>query len=320
MFLGVGGTLLAHRWASTRGRKRFYAFPRIRLAAHTPPNKWRPRNKNRIRPVVKAVALASIPVVFSLLVALYAIRESGSIPTEEATPMAESVPIPPDHPSADLASGSIDPLDKESREPDPPIQTASLPPLAASSPEPKGIPEEPVATTVERSQEIRAARDNREPLPGPDSSPPPAFYPYSLKLGSFRTQAQIEKAAAFYRQMGLSPFWVKITLQDSGVWYRLFAGCFSDLAKAEEFRQEYGLTKALIKKTKYANLLGTYTSSHEVDEKLLALEGQGFSPYVIEGSDGASRVYVGAFLTLSGAEAQKEDLSSAQFENSVVMR
>ena len=155
----------------------------------------------------------------------------------------------------------------------------------------------------------------------PNTPPPaPRSYPYSLKLGSFRTLAQVKKAAAFYRQMGLSPFWVKITLKDRGVWYRLFAGCFADLAKAEKFRREYGLTKALIKKTKYANLVGAYTSSHALGEKVVALEDQGFSPYVIEGSDGTARVYVGAFLTLSGAEAQQDDLSSAQFENKVVNR
>jgi cell division protein FtsN len=288
------------------------------LAAHTPPNKWRPRNKNRIRPVVKAVALTSIPVVFSLLVAFYAIRESRSIPTEETTTTAESAPIRPEHTSADLSPDSIDLLDRESLEPDPPIQVASLAGPASLSSEPKHIPEEPAAT-VERSSKSHPAEGLREPLPDPNSSAP-NFYPYSLKLGSFRTRAQIEKAAAFYRQMGLSPFWVKITLKDSGVWYRLFAGCFSDLAKAEEFRQEYGLTKALIKKTKYANLLGTYTSSRELGEKVLALEGQGFSPYVIVRSDGTSQVYVGAFLTLSGAETQKEDLSSAQFENRIVKR
>jgi cell division protein FtsN len=264
------------------------------------------------------VALTSIPVVFSLLVAFYAIRESRSLPTEETSTPAESAPIHPEHTSVDLSPDSIDPLDKESQEPDPPIQMASSPGPASSSPKPKRIPEEPAAT-VARSSEPHPVADIREPLPGPTSSAP-GFYPYSLKLGSFRTQAQIEKAAAFYRQMGLSPFWVKIALKDSGVWYRLFAGCFSDLAKAEEFRREYGLTKALIKKTKYANLLGTYTSSRELGGKVLALEGQGFSPYVIEKSDGTARVYVGAFLTLSGAEAQKEDLSSAQFENRVVKR
>jgi cell division septation protein DedD len=318
LLLGVGGTLLVHRWASTRGEKRFYAFPRIRLATHTPANKWRPRSNNRIKPAVKVIALASIPIVFSLLVAFYAIKESKSLPTEETTPTAAPASVRPEHTSGDPSPDSTNPPSKESRGSEPPVQMASLSAAAAPSPEPNRMPEEAAAMDA-RPSEPHSVADILESPPGANISAPRS-YPYSLKLGAFRTQAQVEKAAAFYRQMGLSPFWVKITLKDKGVWYRLFAGCFADLAKAEKFRREYGLTKALIKKTKYANLVGTYTSSQKFGAKVLDLKDQGFSPYVIESSDGTARVYVGAFLTLSGAEAQQDDLSSAQFENQVVNR
>ncbi len=318
LLLGIGGTLLVYRWASTRGRKRFYAFPRIRLAAQAPPNKWRPRNKYRIRPTVKAVALASIPVILSLLVAFYAIRESRSLPTGDPAPTAESASVRSHPAPVDPWPDSSDPPDNESRESGPPIQLVSLPGSASSLPAPTRIPVETAATAA-RSPEPHPA-DNLPEFQPVANTPSPNSYPYSLKLGSFRTQAQIEKAAAFYRQMGLSPFWVKITLKDMGVWYRLFAGCFSDLAKAEQFRRKYGLTEALIKKTEYANLVGTYTSSDELDPKLLALKEEGFSPYVIADSDGSARIYVGAFLTRSGAKAQEEDLRSARFENQIVKR
>ncbi len=45
-------------------------------------------------------------------------------------------------------------------------------------------------------------------------------------------------------------------------------------------RKEHRLREALVKKTKYANLIDTYTSPDELEDKILSLKNLSLSPYV----------------------------------------
>jgi hypothetical protein len=62
-------------------------------------------------------------------------------------------------------------------------------------------------------------------------------------------------------------------------------------------RKEHRLREALVKKTKYANLIDTYTSPDELEDKILSLKNLGLSPYVIKDHTGQSRLFVGTFIT-----------------------
>jgi Mrp family chromosome partitioning ATPase/uncharacterized protein involved in exopolysaccharide biosynthesis/cell division septation protein DedD len=145
-------------------------------------------------------------------------------------------------------------------------------------------------------------------------------YPYSLRLGSFRTPEKAKKAISIYSQRGLSPYWVEVDLQQMGVWYRVYTGHFLESEQAQRFQQEHELQGATILKTAYANLIGVYRSSDELEEKILSLKKLGYSPYGIEDQGGKTRLFVGAFITKAGAERRFNSLQSHNIQNQVVRR
>jgi len=145
-------------------------------------------------------------------------------------------------------------------------------------------------------------------------------YPYSIKLTYFRSREAAEKSLAVYREKGLSPYWVKVKLGDQGIWYRVFAGYFEEIAQAEEIIKTFNLKGALVKQTKFATLIGTYQSESDVNSWIQQILEQGFSPYVVKGANGESHLYVGAFYTRKGAEDQSADLLAVGIKGKVVER
>jgi len=144
-------------------------------------------------------------------------------------------------------------------------------------------------------------------------------YPYSIQLATFRTPGGAKKAVSLYRKKGVSPYWVEVET-GNGTWYRIYAGHFEGPEQADEFRKEHGLREALVKKTKYANLIDTYTSPDELEDKILSLKNLGLSPYVIKDHTGQSRLFVGTFVTKEGAEKQYHDLKVRGIQIQVVER
>jgi len=146
------------------------------------------------------------------------------------------------------------------------------------------------------------------------------LYPYSIKLTYFRSREDAEKSLAVYRAKGLSPYWVKVNVGDQGVWYRVFTGYFEDIAGAEEIIKTHKLHGALVKKTAFATLIGTYRSELEVNTQIQQISEQGFSPYVVKGANSEFYLYVGAFYTYRGAKKQYADLLASGIESKVVER
>ena len=145
-------------------------------------------------------------------------------------------------------------------------------------------------------------------------------HPYSIYLGSFRTLERAKKAISQYSKRGLSPYCSKVDFREKGIWFRVFAGHFQDRRKAEKFKELHRLKEGTVKKTAYANLIGTYKESSELENKQLSLKRSGYFPYVIKGENGESRLYVGAFITIEGAEQQYHDLESRGIQSEIVKR
>ncbi|MGD9032076.1 MAG: SPOR domain-containing protein, partial [Desulfobacteraceae bacterium] len=145
-------------------------------------------------------------------------------------------------------------------------------------------------------------------------------HPYSLYLGSFRTLERAERAIFLYSKKGLSPYCSKVDFNEKGIWFRVFTGHFQDREKAEKFKEHHKLGEGTVKKTAYASLVGTYTQSRELENRVLSLKGLGYFPYVIKGEDGKSRLYVGAFITREGAEQQYHDLQLRGIQSQIVKR
>jgi capsular exopolysaccharide synthesis family protein len=154
--------------------------------------------------------------------------------------------------------------------------------------------------------------------------PPPSpkkvvAYPYSLYLGSFRTLKLAKRAVSIYKGKDLSPYWVKVSLR-KGIWYRVYVGAFEDPEKADRFKREHGLREAALRKTRYANLIGRYSSPDELEDKMVALKRLDFSPYVIRDQNGKFQLLVGAFITKEGVEKENRELKSNGIQSRVVKR
>jgi RPA family protein len=118
---------------------------------------------------------------------------------------------------------------------------------------------------------------------------------------------------------GFSAYWVKVLLS-KGTWYRVYIGYFEDSETAERFRQRHGLTETTIEKTPYANLIGRFSSSAEVEDKISYLRNLGYSPYEVKDPEGRFQVYVGAFYPEYRAERQYNELKSSGVQSRVVKR
>ena len=148
----------------------------------------------------------------------------------------------------------------------------------------------------------------------------PKTYPYALYLGSFRTLERAKRAVRIYTKKGLSPYWTLVDLNEKGLWYRIFTGYFSTKKEAEQFKERLHLEEASVKKTIYANLVGSSEFSSELEEIIPALKDLGYYPYLLEDDNGRVRLLVGVFYSKKAAENKCLELRSKGFEIQVVKR
>jgi succinoglycan biosynthesis transport protein ExoP len=146
-----------------------------------------------------------------------------------------------------------------------------------------------------------------------------SLFPYSILLSHCRNLASAEEVVSQYTKGGFDPYWVEIEVS-SGIWYRVFVGYFEDREKAETFKEEHGLDEGRIMETAYANLIGVYGPSEQLQDKMRSLRDLGYSPYVTKDYDEKSRLFVGAFLTKEGAEIQYQNLKASGIENQILER
>jgi cell division septation protein DedD len=146
-----------------------------------------------------------------------------------------------------------------------------------------------------------------------------ASYPYSIRLGAFRTLKGAKKAVSIYNKKGFSPYWVEVELNNE-TWHRVYVGHFKSHKKAERFRTENRLMEAVVKKKKYTTLININTAQESLGGRIQYLKQLGYCPYAIEYNDGQSRLFVGAFVTKDGAKKQCEDLESIGIQGQLVER
>jgi len=144
-------------------------------------------------------------------------------------------------------------------------------------------------------------------------------YPYSIYLGSYRSLDGAKEIVSVYQAEGLSAYWVKVNLGNKGIWYRIFTGYFGDRELAEAFLNERKLTGGSVRKTKYSNLIGVYSSKEALGNKSLILSKLGYSPYVIPGVYG-KELHIGAFYAKEPAESQYQELSFNGIQSKIVER
>jgi len=135
-------------------------------------------------------------------------------------------------------------------------------------------------------------------------------YPYSILLGTYSTIEQLTESLRKYKTLGLQAFWVKIDLGPKRIFFRLFVGQFTIRNDAVDFLRNQELSEAQIKLTRYACLVGTFTSKSEVDHATVPIFEKGYHPYSIQLSDNQHRLYVGTFNTQVGAHNFSQELAA----------
>jgi len=146
----------------------------------------------------------------------------------------------------------------------------------------------------------------------------PRTYPYAIHVISYRSAAVAQEKVAAYRR-GFQAFLVRVDLGKKGIWYRIFFGHFPSATSTVEAIEKYHLTGALVRRTRYACLIGSYPSSEQAAAASRQLSDKGFFPYTIT-FDNGFHVFVGAHPTLAAAEALSRGLSAKGFSSDLIER
>ena len=145
--------------------------------------------------------------------------------------------------------------------------------------------------------------------------------PFSLQLSSCRSFKNAQNAAADFRKMGLDPFIVNVYLKNhGGSWFRVLYGQYPSVKEALHAKKELKLSEAIVKRTRFANLIREDETRKLTIEMKNRLEALGFSAYTIENTDRGYRLFVGAFTRKSQAEEQALELQTKGIMCRVVER
>jgi cell division septation protein DedD len=149
---------------------------------------------------------------------------------------------------------------------------------------------------------------------------PKSAYPYSILLSSCKLPQSARKVVSNYQKVGLAPYVVKVKFDKGDEWLRVLSGHYKTRQEALKAIQENRLSNAIVKKTPYTNLIGTYTSMNEMQAEEQQIKALGYSPYFIKTHTGQFNLVVGAFVTKEGAENLKTELKSKGIYNTVIIR
>jgi len=145
-------------------------------------------------------------------------------------------------------------------------------------------------------------------------------HPYSIMLSSCRLPQSARKIVSNYQKVGLAPYVVKVKFHEGDEWLRVLTGHYQTRQEALKAKQKHRLSGAIVKKTPYTNLIGTYTSMDEMQVELHRIKALGYSPYSLKTQAGQLKLLVGAFVTKEGAEHLRTELQSKGIQNTVIIR
>ena len=231
----------------------------------------------------------------------------------ETPPSAVQPPVKPEP----LAAPLQPPVKTELQVPPAPVQppVKSEPKAPPASVQPPAVPKKAETPQTGTQPKELAVAKTVPPVSGSGVS-----FPYSVYLGSFQNLEYLKRALAVYENQGLSSYWTKVELGEKGTWYRVFTGYFRSAQEAEVFIQQKKIKDGEVKETRYSNLIGTFGTRQEGEEKALALTRMGLSAYCIPGADGQIRLYSGAFSRKDGAEENQAELNSRGIKSQIAER
>ncbi|MEJ2728883.1 MAG: SPOR domain-containing protein, partial [Deltaproteobacteria bacterium] len=173
--------------------------------------------------------------------------------------------------------------------------------------------------------ETRAVQSDKASKPLPvekkaGSVKPESYHPYSIMLSSCRLPQSAHKVVSDYQKAGLAPYVVKVKFDNGDEWLRVLTGHYRTRREALKVKKEQQLSKAIVKKTPYTSLIGTFAAEEAMQTDLSRLRKLGYSPYFLKTQNGRYKLVVGAFVTKEGAENQRKELQAKGIQNQVIKR
>lgn len=224
-------------------------------------------------------------------------------------PEKAAVGIPPEKTAVGIPTLREEMTDKPSGETPPPTarteaMTTSAP--TDTSPKPTGGMETQYSSKTEP-----VSAGTREPFP---------FHPFSLRSSSYQQQERAFPEIYEMRQMGLTPYLVKVDLGDLGTLWRIYIGFYSTEEEAKKIKAAYKLTNATVQKTDYACQVGEFSNETDGMNMFEKLKQSGYFPYAIQKGRTLFRLYLGAYEKRSEAEALQQELQKKGIKSQVVKR
>jgi cell division septation protein DedD len=184
--------------------------------------------------------------------------------------------------------------------------------------QPDGTSIAPKSLAHERKPDASAKRKG-EKLPAKSLKPEPS-HPYSILLSSCRLEQSARKIVSDYQKAGLTPYVVKVKFDNGEEWLRVLAGQYQTHQEALTVKKKQQLSAAIVKKTPYTNLIGTFATQEAMQNDISRLRKLGYSPYFLKTGNDRFKLVVGAFVTREGAETLSRELQSKGIQNSVINR
>lgn len=158
-----------------------------------------------------------------------------------------------------------------------------------------------------------------------DPAEPPASFPYTVHVGSFRSAVRAAAQVTTLREQGLGAFSAYVTIPGMGGWFRVFCGNHPTREGAEQGMArlaELGVSETSRTKKNVALAVGAPLPVTEALDLESRLHAKGFFAYAMPHplADGRVQVLVGAFQSEGRAQAMQERLDEAGFQVQAVKR
>jgi type II secretory pathway predicted ATPase ExeA len=131
---------------------------------------------------------------------------------------------------------------------------------------------------------------------------------YILQLGSYNTLETTLRAIDIYAGKAVDAYWAALPNDDDTVWYRVYAGRFTDRKAAQAYQQSHALEGAVIRHAPWAVAVGGAGSTEQIAVlhellKVYRLDGQ-----AVPGEGDQWHLLAGAFLSRKGAETMARQI------------
>jgi general secretion pathway protein A len=136
----------------------------------------------------------------------------------------------------------------------------------------------------------------------------PAYYPFIIQLGTFKTLDQVVRAIASYTKNGLEIHWNPVDLEKKGRRFRIFTGYFESKAEALAFQKEQGLDNSLILFNPWTILVAKAADVKILSSISALLYANQYDSYLVKAADDINWLLTGAFATRRDAEKMANEL------------